>query len=221
LKIWYIYGAGGLGRECLDVAHSLTKFKNDEIIFEFLEDSPKLDKINDTKISSFDEHEKNSWVTIAVGEPELRKKLREKISKTSLSLRSLISPFSFISPHANIESGAVIAPLCSIQANATIRENVLVNTMCIVGHDCEVCEDSVLSSKVNLGGAVSIQNNSFIGMGAMIKENISIGSNSIIGMSSVVYRDIIDDVIAIGNPARVSKKNTEKKVFSSKKVNKH
>ena len=50
-------------------------------------------------------------------------------------------------------------------------------------------------------------------MGALILEKVSVGSESIVGMGSVVYRDIPDGVIALGNPARVARKNEDKKVF--------
>jgi acetyltransferase-like isoleucine patch superfamily enzyme len=46
-----------------------------------------------------------------------------------------------------------------------------------------------------------------------VKEGVKIGSNSIIGMGSVVYNDVPDNVIALGNPARVVRKNTHQKVF--------
>ena len=60
---------------------------------------------------------------------------------------------------------------------------------------------------------------SFVGMGALIKENILIGDSVIVGMGSVVYRDIQDNVIAIGNPARVAKKNDDKQVFNKRNIN--
>ena len=101
----------------------------------------------------------------------------------------------------------------SIQNGAKLEKNSLINTMSIVGHDCIVNEHSVLSSKVNLGGSCIVGKSSFIGMGALIKEKVKIGNSSIVGMSSVVYRDVKDNVIAIGNPARVAKNNDNKSVF--------
>jgi acetyltransferase-like isoleucine patch superfamily enzyme len=46
-----------------------------------------------------------------------------------------------------------------------------------------------------------------------IRENLNIGDHSIIGMGSMVFRDIPEKVIAIGNPARVMRKNENNKVF--------
>ena len=85
--------------------------------------------------------------------------------------------------------------------------------MSIVGHDVLIGENAVVSSMVKIGGACEVGNNSYIGMGALIKEGIKIGENSIVGMGSVVYTDVPADVIALGNPARVVRKNTDQKIF--------
>ena len=47
----------------------------------------------------------------------------------------------------------------------------------------------------------------------MIKERLTIGHSTIVGMGSVVYTDVPDGVVCVGNPARVSRRNTDKKVF--------
>jgi maltose O-acetyltransferase len=48
-----------------------------------------------------------------------------------------------------------------------------------------------------------------------IRGGVKIGSNSIIGAGSVVIRDIPDNVVAAGNPARVIRKITAQDRMSS------
>ncbi|WP_395064849.1 acyltransferase [Flavobacterium sp.] len=52
-------------------------------------------------------------------------------------------------------------------------------------------------------GKIKIGNNCFIGARAFIMPGVSIGDNSIIGAASVVSRSIPDNVVAVGNPAKV------------------
>ncbi len=212
-KIWYIYGAGGLGRECLDLANTMVKDVSSKPLMKFLVDEPEIKELDGIEVCNFRDYVHDSYVTIAVGEPSLRAKLYEKLKNTTLELKSIISDRSFISEKCEIKKGVIVAPMCSIQNGAKLEKNTLINTMSIVGHDCIVGEHSVLSSKVNLGGSCAVGKSSFIGMGALIKENVQIGNSSIIGMSSVVYRDVKDNVIAIGNPARIAKNNDNKMVF--------
>ena len=118
-----------------------------------------------------------------------------------------------MSSHAQLGDGVIVAPHASIQATAQISRNVAVNTATIVGHDVFVGDNSVLSSMVNLGGGVVVEPLAYIGMGALVKERLRIGRASIVGMGSVVYTDVPDEMIAIGNPARIVRRNEDKKVF--------
>lgn len=52
-------------------------------------------------------------------------------------------------------------------------------------------------------GKVKIGNNVFIGAESVVLPNVKIGSNVIIGANSTVTKDISDNVVAAGNPAKV------------------
>ncbi len=52
-------------------------------------------------------------------------------------------------------------------------------------------------------GLISIGNNVFIGAQSVVLNNVKIGNNVVIGAGSVVTRDIPDNSVACGNPARV------------------
>jgi maltose O-acetyltransferase len=52
-------------------------------------------------------------------------------------------------------------------------------------------------------GRVNIGKKTFVGAGTIILPGVSIGHDVIIGAGSVVTRDIPDEVVAAGNPARV------------------
>lgn len=211
---WYIYGAGGLGLETADILNdALLKARNTNIDISFVIDNPKIDQLNGIPVISLNECIPGSNVTIAVGEPSLRKELLQRAIEKELNIASIISPKANVSNSAFIGKGTIIAPFASIQSQAKIGENVAVNTQAIIGHHVEVGNNTVVSSQVNIGGASYIGNSSYIGMGALILEKIVIGSWSILGMGSVLYKDIPDGVIALGNPARVARKNDDKKVF--------
>lgn len=56
-------------------------------------------------------------------------------------------------------------------------------------------------------GDVYIGDNCFIGIRTIILPNVRIGNNCIIGAGSVVTKDVPDNCIAAGNPARIIKTN--------------
>ena len=218
MKDLYIYCAGGFGKEVMDVARRFNEINPKWSNIHFLDDiSPSSIKY-DAKILRLDDLLSkgamlSGEVVIANGEPAIRKRLFDRLAANGVSMGVVVDVSTLVASTAILEPGVVITPLCSISSDAILKRNTSVNTMSIVGHDVEVGENSVVSSMVNIGGACKIGKNCYIGMGALIKESIVIGDNVIIGMGSVVYNDIPSDVIALGNPARPMRPNTDKKVF--------
>jgi sugar O-acyltransferase (sialic acid O-acetyltransferase NeuD family) len=214
-----IYCAGGLGKEVFDIADRINNidFRWDEIIF--VDDSEGLgDNCYLGRLFKFDKmlvefKDDDLEFIIANGEPVVREKLFIKLKENNIKIISLIDPLASISPSANIGDGLIAYPFSIIASDASIGNNVLVNAGAIIGHDIIVGHNTVISPQVCIGGGTRIGDNSYIGMGSKIKEKLVIGSGVIVGMSSAVHRDVPDDVIAMGNPARPMRRNDDNKVF--------
>ncbi|MDB2637616.1 acetyltransferase [Alphaproteobacteria bacterium] len=212
---WYVYGAGGMGLETMDIlSDSFNQSGNKDVELLFLVDQPNAPEINGYPIVSWGDCDLNAYVTIAIGEPEIREMLAKKCIDKGLKLKSAVSPKAYVSPSAKLADGVVVAPFASIQSSACLASNVAVNTQACIGHHSNIMEHAVISSQVNLGGNSFVGVKSYLGMGAMVKEQVKIGSGTILGMGSVAYKDIPDSVIAIGNPARPAKRNEDNRVFS-------
>jgi maltose O-acetyltransferase len=50
---------------------------------------------------------------------------------------------------------------------------------------------------------INIGDNVWIGGGAIVCPGVTIGDNSVVGAGAVVIRDLPENVVAVGNPARV------------------
>lgn len=219
--ILYIYCAGGFGKEVLDVARRRNDADRNWDDIKFVDDSFSGNFKYSSEVVKFSEISTNlslgkSEFLIANGEPSIRKKILEKLNSVGANMGKLIDTSAIFAASAKFSDGILVAPLCSISSDAVLMKNSCVNTMSIIGHDVSIGENSVISSMVNMGGGCIVGDNSYVGMGALIKEGVNIGSNSIIGMGSVLYSDIPDGVIALGNPARVVRNNTDQKVFKQK-----
>lgn len=100
-----------------------------------------------------------------------------------------------------------------------IGDDVTITNSTILAHDAST-KRILDKSKV---GKVKIVNRVFIGYGSIILCNVKIGNDVIIGAGTVVSRDIPDNSIVIGNPAKIIGKTTDfidkhNKLITEKKV---
>lgn len=85
-----------------------------------------------------------------------------------------------------------------------IDDNVLIGVNCSIidndGHDLDIFKRNVGNPKSD---EVHIKKNVFLGSNVTVLKGVTIGENSVIGNGSIVTKDIPDNVIAAGNPAKV------------------
>lgn len=82
-----------------------------------------------------------------------------------------------------------------------IGNNVTCSYVQVLTHDASL--NKFVGNDCNKFGRVVIGDNVFIGIQTVILPNVHIGNNVIIGAGSVVTKDIPDDSLVVGNPARV------------------
>ena len=213
-----IYGSGGLGRAVSDLSLQINKTLKKWEKIVFINDFKHEPFVNGTEVFTFDEHKVSfpadqAKIVIAVGEPKIRKILREKVAACEYRLQSLVHPAAFIGSRTQIGDGTIVQFGSFVECDVSVGSNVLILQNSSVGHDSVIGNDAVISPCAFVAGACTIGERAYIAACVPVKENISIGADSIIGMGSAVLRDIPEGVIALGNPARVMKNNESGQVF--------
>lgn len=209
-----IYGSGGSGCELKDIAELMGLWS--ELVF--VDDTVEMGMYKDIQRMPFETfcqtyEAMNAEMVIAQGEPEHKIALYNKVRKRGYSFAKLIHPQSYVSPSARLGMGAVIQEGVFISCDVVIGDNSHILQKAIVGHDCIIHEHCQISPGVALGGRVEVGEGTFIGLNASIKERLIIGTGSIVGMGAVVFQDIPDNVITLGNPARLVKHRNESRAF--------
>ncbi len=209
-----IYGSGGSGREVKDMADMLGRWE--QVVF--IDDMMECGLYRGTKRMPFEDFcrnygTENTEMVIALGEPEYKIRLYHKVREKGYRFVTIVHPTSWISPTAKLGHGVIVKAKVVISCDVEIGDNVGIEPLVSVGHDCVIRENCQISSGVLIGGRSKIGAGTYIGMNVPIKENTNIGENSIIGMGSVVQREIPNNVIALGNPARTMKYKDDSKVF--------
>lgn len=82
---------------------------------------------------------------------------------------------------------------------------IVINSAAIIGNNVNISNGVTIGnhSRGDREGVPIIGNEVFIGPGAVIFGNIKIGNRVAIGANAVVTKDIPDDAVVVGNPARI------------------
>ncbi len=150
----------------------------------------------------------NAFIGVgSVGRTQLRARLYQQLKSAGLTIIPIIHPSVIIAQDTYIGDGPLIMARAIIQAGAHLGNNVVINTAAIIEHDC-VLEDHVfIGPSVTFSGEVRVGAYTHIGTGAVIRQGIHIGSHSIIGMGAVITKDVPNNVVVVGNPAKILREN--------------
>jgi sugar O-acyltransferase (sialic acid O-acetyltransferase NeuD family) len=127
-------------------------------------------------------------------------------------VRARVRPASAIHPRTSVSSRAITGPGfvamsgAVVSAAAVLGENVALGPNTVVGYDSRLGDHvhvgagAVIMDKAKIGANVSV------GANAVIHPGVTIGDGTLIGSGAVVTRDLPDNVVAYGVPARVVRK---------------
>jgi sugar O-acyltransferase (sialic acid O-acetyltransferase NeuD family) len=105
------------------------------------------------------------------------------------------------------QGGILVAANATINPLVKIGKGVICNTSSSIDHECILGDYVHIAPSAVLCGNVTIGEYSFIGANSVIKQGVSIGKNVVVGAGSVVIKNIPDNSVVIGNPAKPFKQN--------------
>ena len=108
--------------------------------------------------------------------------------------------------------GVVIEDDVEIGSNASVMRGALGNTvigtgtkvghLCNIGHGVVIGRHCLIVSMSMIGGSTVIGDYSQISFGACVRDGIKVGNNAFVGMGAVVTKNIDDNCVVYGVPAR-------------------
>lgn len=203
-----IVGAGGFGREVKMLIDQINLKEHKYEFLGFYDDGfEKGTTINNNQVLGSIEDLANSSqelnVVVAIGSPEIKRKIVEKLTSATIKFPTLIHPSVLIGDEfVSIANGCIICAGTIITCNIEIKDFVILNLMCTVGHDTVINSFASFMPSVNISGEVVIHEEVYVGTGAKIINQLEIGKQTIVGAGAVVSKTLPEKCTAVGIPAK-------------------
>ena len=139
----------------------------------------------------------------ALGNNYLRAKINQQLAEAGLGIVSAIHPHTFIDDTVSMGEGAIVEMGVMIHPHARLGRDVFVGGSTVIAHDCIIGDHVLLGGGVVFGGDVRVGDYSTLGVGSILQPHLRIGCNVITGIGAVVVKDLSDNSVAVGVPAKV------------------
>jgi len=202
-----IYGAGGHGRVVADIIEQIGGCS----IVGLVDDDPALQGrcigayrvLGDRKVLRSLREGGVGRCIVAIGSNSVRGELAALAKGLGLELMTVIHPGAHISPGATIGEGSVVEACSVVKTGSSVGRLAIINSCVSIGHDTVLAEGVHISPGASIAGWVEIGEGTHIGMGASVIAGVKIGKNVVVGANAAVIRDLPDNVVAVGVPARI------------------
>jgi len=187
-----LIGAGGFATE-------VKSQMGDINMLSFIDDQYYIGEKNTLPLSQFNSNEYK--VVIAIGDPQVRKKIVDKLPKETKYF-TFIHSSVMIFDNVEIGEGSIICPSVIITTNCKIGKHSHLNINTTIGHNNILGDYFTTAPGVNISGNNKIGECVYFGTNSCTKQKIDICDNTIIGLNSGVTKNIHKPGVYIGTPSR-------------------
>ena len=190
-----LIGAGGHACACIDVIENMQQYKIAGLVDKSI--NPDANLLGYPILGLDDDlvtlRKQFSYALITIGQiknAHRRQSLYKLLVRLGYTLPNIISPFAYVSRHAQVGNGTIIMPGAIVNTSAHIGLNCIINSAALVEHDAVIGDHCHIATGAVINGEVVVGAESFVGSGTITHQRISIGEKCVIGAGSVLNKDV-------------------------------
>ena len=201
-----ILGAGQLSKQATDIF-----LKNNRKIIGFVDDNvknysyrgiPILNNIHNKLHEEF--NPKITKLFIAIGDNKVRQDLFNKF-KNNFEFDNCVDKNIIKAHNVKIGVNNFVAPFTNIGHNVVIGNGNIINDYAMICHDTTCGDFNSFCPKSCIGAYTKIGDLNFFGSGTFVRTKSKIGANNVVGVQSTVIKNLTNDCIVYGTPAKLKK----------------
>lgn len=208
-----IVGAGGFGREVLDVVEALNRAA-ETVVFEILgvvDSNPSADNLRRLSArsvrylgtqSAWSETGSRAQYLIGVGNPAARQEIDDAFTASGLTAATAVHPAATTGSSFTFGQGSIVCGGVQVSTNVTLGRHVHLNPNSTIGHDTVLDDFVSINPSTTISGNVRVGTRSLVGAGAVVLQGLCVGADTVVGASACVTRDVGDRLVVKGVPAR-------------------
>jgi sugar O-acyltransferase (sialic acid O-acetyltransferase NeuD family) len=141
---------------------------------------------------------------VAIGDNAARLRAADKLAALGpVRFAVVVHPAAIVAPSAVLGPGTFVYAGAIVNPGARLGAHCMITTASSVDHDC-VLEDGVSTGPgARMGGDCTIGRATAIAIGAVVLHGRRIGAYTVVGAGALVTRDVPDNVVVYGSPAKV------------------
>ncbi|TFC89815.1 acetyltransferase [Cryobacterium sp. TmT2-59] len=208
-----VVGAGGFGREALDVVEAMNKAEAVPVfqILGVLDADPSIRNLERLAArgvaylgtdSAWREAGIQAQYLVGIGDPQARQRVAEAFSRDGFEAATAIHPAASIGSRVTIGGGSVVCGGAQLSTNVSLGQHVQINPNATIGHDAVLHDFVSINPAATISGEVIVEARALIGAAAVILQGIAVGEDSLVGASACVVRRVKPKSVVKGVPAR-------------------
>ncbi len=195
-----MYGAGGHAFAVVELIRASGTYKPEVI----LDRAPKVSEILGVPVRKPLNEESITNLCLSIGNNSDRKALAADFK---CDYPVFVHNSAVVYPSVNLGEGTVVLPNAVLDADVTVGKHCIINNHATVSHNVRIGDFVHIAIQAAVAGLVTIGEGSLIGAGSVILPGIKIGKCAVVGAGAVVTRDVPDNSVVMGAPAKIIRTN--------------
>lgn len=208
-----VVGAGGFGREVLDVIDACNAVSTDRYdLVGVLDDAPSTENLallagrGAKFLGCLD-----SWLTvpdprvgylIGIGSPGVRREIDRRLRSAGLRPVTLVHPTVVTGHDVELAPGVVVCAGVVMTNNIRVGRHTHLNLCTTVGHDASIGDYVTVNPSVNVSGCCVIEDDVLLGVGSIVLQGLTVHRGATVGAAACAVRDVPAETVVKGVPAR-------------------